>query len=71
MWEIKWEPKSYPLKIAGRKHPALVDPSHKIHQGGKGMLGMDRRMDGQMDTSSPLPAHFRSLPVHFRSIWEP
>ena len=30
------------------------------------VFGMDRHMDGQMNTFSPLPAHFRSLPVHFR-----
>ena len=28
--------------------------------------GRTNILDGQMDTSSPLPAHFRSLPVHFR-----
>ena len=34
-------------KIAGRKRPALVDPSHKVRQGGKGrVFGMDRRTDG-------------------------
>ena len=26
------------LKIAGRKRPALVDPSHKVRQGGKGSV---------------------------------
>ena len=26
------------LKIAGRKPPALVDPSHKVRQGGKGSV---------------------------------
>ena len=36
-------------KIAGRKRPALVDPTHKVRQG------------GQMNTSSPLLAHFRSI----------
>ena len=29
---------SYFLKIAGRKRPALVDPSHKVRQGGKGSV---------------------------------
>ena len=43
------------------------------------MFGMDRHMDGQMDTSSPLLVHFRptsgqflstsgSLPVHLGTI---
>ena len=27
------------LKIAGRKRPALVYPSHKVRQGGKGKYG--------------------------------
>ena len=31
------------------------------------MFGMDRRTDGQMDTSSPLLAHFRSTSGHFQS----
>ena len=31
------------------------------------MFGMDRRMDGQMDTSSPLLTHFRSTSGHFQS----
>ena len=31
------------------------------------MFGMDRHMDGQMDTSSPFPAHFRATPAHFQS----
>ena len=31
------------------------------------MFGMDRRMDRQMDTSSPLLAHFRSISGHFQS----
>ena len=58
------------LKIAGRKRPALVDPSHKIRQGGKGSI-WDGQTYGQTDghiqsTSGPLPVHFRSLPVHFR-----
>ena len=31
-------------KIVGRKRPALVVPSHKVHQGGKGSI-----WDGQTD----------------------
>ena len=31
------------------------------------MFGMVRRTDGQMDTSSPLLAHFRSTSGHFQS----
>ena len=45
-------------KIAGRKCPALVDPSHKVCEGGKGIV--DRRTDRRTDgyTSGPLPVHF-------------
>ena len=57
-------------KIAGRKRPALVDPSHKVGQGGKGSVWDGQtygRTDGHIQsTSGPLPVHFRSLPVHFR-----
>ena len=56
-------------KIAGRKRPALVDPSHKVRQGGKGSV-WDGQTGGQL-----LPVHFRlnsgSLPVHFWFIWAP
>ena len=49
-------------KITGRKRPALVDPSHKVRQGGKGSV-----WDGQTDRWT-LPVHFQStsgsLPVH-------
>ena len=62
-------------KITGRKRPALVDPSHKVLQGGKGSV-WDGQTYGWTDghfqsTSGPLQLHFRSLPVHFRSIWAP
>ena len=56
-------------KIAGRKRPALVDPSHKVGQGGKGSVWNGqtyRQTEGHIQfTSGPLPVHFRSLPVHF------
>ena len=32
------------------------------------MFGMDRRTDGQLDTSSPLPVTSSSLPVHLGTI---
>merc|ERR1712020_276983 len=32
------------------------------------VYGMDRHTDGQIDTSSPLLAHFRSTSGHFQSI---
>ena len=38
-------------KIAGRKRPALVDPSHKVRQGGKGSV-----WDGQ--TYGRTDGHF-------------
>ena len=57
-------------KIAGRKRPALVDPTHKVRQGGKGSV-----WDGQTYDRWTLLVHFRPtsspLPVHFRSIWAP
>ena len=56
------------LKIAGRKRPALVDPLHKVCQGGKGSV-----WDGQ--TYGWTDGHFQftsgPLPVHFQSIWAP
>ena len=30
------------------------------------MFGMDRRTDGQMDTSSPLPVHLGTIDGHMR-----
>ena len=36
------------IKIAGRKRPALVDPSHKVRQGGKGS-GWDGQTYGRTD----------------------
>ena len=47
-------------KIAGRKRPALVDPSHKVHQGGKGSV-----WDGQ--TYGRTDGHFHSTSGHFQS----
>ena len=38
-------------KIAGRKRPALADPSHKVRQGGKGSV-----WDGQ--TYGRTDGHF-------------
>ena len=52
-------------KIAGRKRPALVDPSHKVRQGGKGSV-----WDGQTDRWT-LPVHFRSTSSHFQSTSGP
>ena len=50
------------LKIAGCKRPALVDPSHKVCQGGKGSVWDGQtygRTDGHIQsTSGPLPVHF-------------
>ena len=51
-------------KIAGCKRPALVHPSHKVCQGGKGSV-WNGQTDGRtgkhcQSTSGPLPAHFRS-----------
>ena len=40
-------------KIAGRKRPVFVDPSHKVRQGGKGST--DRRTEGR---TCPLPVHW-------------
>ena len=55
-------------KIAGCKRPALVDPSHKVRQGGKGSV-WDGQIYGRTD------GHFQStsgpFSVHFRSIWAP
>ena len=50
-------------KIAGRMRPVLVDPSHKVRQGGKGSV-LDGQTYGRTDghfqsTSGPLLAHFR------------
>ena len=45
-------------KIAGRKRPALVDPSHKVRQGGNGSV-----WDGQ--------TYRWTLPVHFWSTSGP
>ena len=52
-------------KIAGGKRPALVDPSHKVRQGGKGYV-WDEQTYGQ--TGGHFPANFRSLPVHLGTI---
>ena len=63
------------LKIAGRKRPALVDPSHKVRQGGKRIVWDGQtygRTDGHFQsTSGPLPVTSSPLPVHFQSIWAP
>ena len=42
-WNLIFNRVSFQEKITGRKRPALVDPSHKVYQGGKGW------MDGQME----------------------
>ena len=63
-------------KIAGRKRHALVVPSHKVCQGGKGSVWDGQtygRTDGHFQsTSGPLPVHFwptsGSLPVHLGTI---
>ena len=56
-------------KIAGRKRPELVDPSHKIRQGGKGYAWDGQtygRTDGHFQsTSGQLPVTSSPLPV----IW--
>ena len=47
-------------KIAGRKRPALVDPSHKVRQGGKGSV-----WDGHFQsTSGSLPVHLGTIGQH-------
>ena len=62
-------------RAPGHKRPALVDPSHKVRQGGMGSV-WDGQTYGWTDghfqsTSGPLQLHFRSLPVHFRFISSP
>ena len=67
-------PRLIPLfitKIAGRKRPVLVDPLHKVRQGGKGYV-WDGQTDGHFQsTSGKLPVTSSPLPVHFWSIWAP
>ena len=76
-WGQKRDPRTLigKIKIAGRMHPALVDPSHKVRQGGKGSVWDGQtygRTDGHIQsTSGPLPVTSSPLPVHFRSIWAP
>ena len=57
-------------KIAGRKRPALVDPSHKVCQGGKGSVWDGQtygRTDGHFQsTSGPLPVHLGTIGGHMR-----
>ena len=72
-WGQKRDPRTLigTIKIAGRMRPALVDPSHKVRQGGKGSV-WDGQTYGWTDghfqsTSGSLLTHFRSLPVHFQS----
>ena len=57
-------------KIAGRKCPVLVDPSHKVRQGGKGSV-WDGQTYGQTDghfqsTSGSLPVHLGTIGGHMR-----
>ena len=49
-------------KIAGRKRPALVDPSHKVGQGGKGSVWDGQtygRTDGHFQSTSGPFGHHR------------
>ena len=56
------------IKIAGRKRPALVDPSHKVRQGGKGSV-WDGQTYGRTDGHFwPTSGHSGPLPVHFGTI---
>ena len=49
-------------KIAGRKRPALVDPSNKVRQGGKGSVRDGQtfgRTDGHFQSTSGPFGHHR------------
>ena len=54
-------------KLQGASALRLYIPRIRFAKEVREVFGMDRRTDGQMDTSSPLLAHFRSTSSHFQS----